>query len=397
MKKPLEGIKILDLTRILSGPMCTMILSDMGAEVIKVEPWPDGDDSRGNPPFVKEESMYFVSLNRNKKSIVINMKNDTGRELFKKLVKQCDVLVENFRPGALAKLGFDYEVLKELNEKIIYCAVSGFGHSGPYRERAAYDAVIQAMGGIMSVTGPEGGNPIRVGTSVGDAVAALYAAIGIIGAIRVVEQGGPGQFLDISMLDCQIALVEGQLARYFGTGKIPVPVGTRHATATPFDVFKTRNGSIVVAIQNNNLWKKFCPLLGLEHLIEHELYKTNSLRCDNEKQLKAVIQPIMLQKTTQEWSEIFDREGIAYGPVNNMEDITKDPHILAREMIMEIDGHKKLGKVKYPNTPLKYSQTKIGAVAPAPVLGQHTDEILTTLLGYAEEEIAKLRASDAVK
>jgi CoA:oxalate CoA-transferase len=396
MKKPLEGVKVLDMTRILSGPMCTMILGDLGAEITKLEPWPNGDDSRGNPPFVKEESMYFVSLNRNKKSIVINMKSEDGKELFQKLVKQSQVLVENFRPGVLSKLGFTYETLKNFNEKLIYCAISGFGHAGPYKNRAAYDAVVQAMGGIMSVTGPEGGGSVRVGTSIGDATAALYGVIGILGALRVVENGGPGQFIDISMLDCQVALVEGQLARYFGTGKVPVPVGTRHATATPFDLFKTKNGSIVVAIQNNNLWQKFCPLLGLERLSDEEKFKTNSSRCDNEKELKAIIQPIMQQKTTAEWAEIFDRAGIAYGPVNNMKDLAEDPHLRFREMIVEVDGHKKIGKVKYPNTPLKYSDAEVGIQCAAPVLGQHTEDILARL-GYNAEEIKKMKETGTVK
>lgn len=396
MKKPLEGVKVLDLTRILSGPMCTMILGDMGADVTKVEPWPNGDDSRGNPPFVQEESMYFVSLNRGKKSIVINLKNEEGKKLFEKLVKENDVLVENFRPGALAKLGYSYDTLKGINEKLIYCAVSGFGHVGPYSGRAAYDAVVQAMGGIMSVTGSEGGGATRVGTSIGDATAALFASIAILGALRVVEHGGPGQFIDISMLDCQVALVEGQLARYFGTGKIPVPVGNRHATATPFDLFKTKDGGVVVAIQNNNLWNKFCPLLGIEHLINDERFKTNSDRCDNEKALKPLVEEVMQTKTTEEWSKIFDDAGIPYGPVNNMADICKDPHILARDMIVEIDGHRKLGKVKYPNSPMKYSITKPEIQFPAPVLGQHTDEILKKL-NYSDDEIKKLKEADAVK
>ena len=396
MKKPLSGVKILDLTRILSGPMCTMILGDMGAEITKVEPYPEGDDSRGNPPYVKDESMYFVSLNRGKKSIVLNMKNEDGKKLFEKMVKENDVLVENFRPGALEKLGYSYETLKGLNEKLIYCAVSGFGHEGPYRTRAAYDAVVQAMGGIMSVTGPEGGSPVRVGTSVGDATAALYSTIAILGAIRVVEQGGPGQFIDMSMLDCQVALVEGQLARYFGTGKVPVPVGTRHATATPFDLFNTKDGSVIVAIQNNNLWSKFCPLLGLDHLINDDRFKTNSDRCDNEKVLKPIVSEKMVTKTTAEWSVLFDEAGLPYGPVNNMADICNDPHINARNMIVEVEGHKVLGKVKYPSSPLKYSVTKLSIESPAPILGQHTDEILKKY-NYSDEEIAKLRESGAVK
>ncbi len=396
MKKPLEGVKVLDLTRILSGPMCTMILGDLGADIIKVEPWPNGDDSRGNPPFVKEESMYFVSLNRNKKSIVVNLKEETGKDLFIKMVKEADILVENFRPGAMAKLGFSYDVLKEINDKLIYCAVSGFGHTGPYKNRAAYDAVIQAMGGIMSVTGQPGSAGTRVGTSIGDATAALFATIGILGALRVVEQGGLGQFIDISMLDCQVALVEGQLARYFGTGQVPKPVGNRHATATPFDLFKTEDGSFIVAIQKNSMWEKLCKVMNLEELIKDPRFETNATRCDNEAALKAILQPVFMSKTTKEWMTLMDEAGIAYGPLNNMADIVADPHINSRDMIVEIPGHAKLGNVKYPNTPIKYSETKAGINFPAPTLGQHTDEILKKF-GYSDQDIQNLKDKQAVK
>jgi len=394
--KPLQGVRVLDLTRILSGPYSTMLLGDLGADIIKLEPYPEGDDSRGNPPFVNEESMYYVSLNRGKKSIVVNLKTEEGKEIFYRLLSEADILVENFKPGTMEKLGLGYEVLKERRPKLIYCAISGFGQTGPYRNRAAYDAVIQAMGGIMSFTGQAGGSPTRVGTSIGDITAGLFAAIGILGALRVIEQGGEGQFIDISMLDCQVALVEGQIARYFGTGKTPQPVGNRHATATPFDMFKTKDGHVIVAVQKNSMWESFCKVTGLEYLLSDARFETNAARCDNEPALKAIIEPVLSEKTTQEWIDLFSAANVACGPLNNIASVVSDPHILSREMIVEVAGHKKLGKVKYPGIPIKYSQTKCAIESPAPVLGQHSEEILARI-GFTNEKIAALRSGKVIK
>ena len=396
MKKPLEGIRVLDMTRILSGPYCSMMLGDLGAEIIKLEPWPGGDDSRGNPPFVKDESMYYVSLNRGKRSIVVNLKEEAGKEVFRKLVQEVDILIENFRPGAMTKLGLNYDKIKHLNPKLIYCAISGFGQTGPYKDRAAYDSVIQAMGGIMSVTGQAGGQPTRVGTSIGDITAGLFAVIGIQGALRIVESGGPGQFIDISMMDCQVALVEGQIARYFGTGKVPQPVGNRHATATPFDMFKTKNGHIIIAVQKNSMWESLCKAMKLEQLLEDPRFASNSLRCDNEAALKALLEPVLMEKTTDEWIAILVAANVACGPLNNIADVVSDPHIQAREMIVEVPGHAKLGNVKYPGLPIKYSETKCGIERPAPILGQHTDEILAQF-GFSTKEIENLKGSGIVK
>jgi len=394
--KPLDGVRVLDLTRILSGPFSTMMLADLGAEVIKLEPYPEGDDSRGNPPFVNGESMYYVSLNRGKKSIVVNLKTEEGKEVFYRLLAKADILVENFRPGTMEKLGLGYEILKQRQPKLVYCAISGFGQTGPYRNRAAYDSVIQAMGGIMSVTGQAGGSPTRVGTSIGDITAGLFATIGILGALRVVERGGEGQLIDISMLDCQVALVEGQIARYFGTGKVPQPVGNRHATATPFDMFKSKDGHVVVAVQKNSMWESFCKVTGLEHLLDDVRFATNATRSDNEPALKAIIEPVLMEKTTQEWIDIFSKANVACGPLNNIAAVVTDPHVLSREMIVEVDGHKQLGKVKYPGIPIKYSRTKCTVETPAPVLGQHSEEILGSI-AFTGEQIEALKKGGVIK
>ena len=394
--KPLSDVKVLDLTRILSGPYCSMLLGDLGANVIKLEPWPAGDDSRGNPPFVNDESMYYVSLNRGKRSIVMNLKSEEGKEVFKKMIADFDILLENFRPGAMEKLGLGYDVLKELNPKLIYCGVSGFGATGPYKSRAAYDSVIQAMGGIMSVTGQPDGMPTRVGTSIGDITAGLFATIGVLAALRSRETTGEGQFIDISMLDCQVAIVEGQIARYFGTGKVPHPVGNRHATATPFDLFKTKSGHIIIAVQKNSMFEKLCKAINAEYLLEDPRFETNATRCDNEAALKAILEPILMEKTTSEWMDILTVAGVACGPLNNIADVVSDPHILAREMIVEVPGHAKLGNVKYPGNPIKFSKTKVKIERPAPILGQHTDEILKEF-NLSEEAIAELRSKNIIK
>jgi len=374
-----------------------MMLSDMGAEVLKLEPWPDGDDSRGNPPFVKEESMYYVSLNRGKRSFVLNLKSPEGKKLLcEKIIPKVDILIENFKPGTMTKLGLTYESLKAINPRLIYCAISGFGHTGPYRDRAAYDSVIQAMGGIMSVTGQPGGMPTRVGTSIGDIIAGLFASTGILGALRVVEKTGQGQFIDISMLDCQVAIVEGQIARYFGTGVVPKPVGNRHATATPFDLFKTKDGQIIVAVQKNSMWEKLCKTLNAEYLLQDARFATNATRCDNEAALKATLESIFMQKNTNEWLALLFEADIACGPLNNIAQVVQDPHILEREMIVEVPGHAKLGAIKYPGIPIKYSLTKCEITRPAPILGQHTDEILEEF-GLSTGDIASLKKADIVK
>lgn len=270
MNLPLENIKILDLTRVLAGPYCTMVLADLGADVIKVEIPKKGDDSREFGPYIGKESAYFMSINRNKKSITLNLKSDKGKELLKGLVKKVDVITENFRPGTMEKLGLGYDILQELNPKLIYAASSGFGHYGPYSQRPAYDGVVQAMGGIMSITGQAGGEPTRVGPSVGDIFAGVLTAVGILSAINKRNVNGEGMKVDVAMLDCQVAILENAIARYFETGESPKPAGNRHASIVPFEPFDTMDGKIMIAVGNNNLWAKFCSLISREDLTDNK-------------------------------------------------------------------------------------------------------------------------------
>ncbi|MEJ2751360.1 MAG: CoA transferase, partial [Chloroflexota bacterium] len=300
MTSSLAGLRVLDLTRVLVGPYTTMILADLGAEVIKVEFPGIGDDARHYPPHVNGESAYFMSLNRNKRSMTLNLKSEAGKLVFLDLVQKVDVLVENFRPGTMERLGFGYATLKEHNSGLIYAAASGFGQTGPYSGRPAYDGVVQAMGGIMSITGQPGGEPTRVGTSIGDIAAGLFAAVGILAAVIHRERTGEGQLVDVAMLDCQVALLENAIARYAAAGEIPGPIGNRHPSITPFEPFATSDGKLMVAAGNNVLWKKLCQALGSPDLAEDPRFETNSARTENYEALRPLIAEPMAGKTTAE-------------------------------------------------------------------------------------------------
>ncbi len=275
---PLKGLKILDLTRVLAGPYCTMILGDLGADIIKVEIPGKGDDSRHFGPYIKDESAYFMSLNRNKRSITMNLKHEDGKTLLKELVQEVDVIVENYRPGTMEKLGLGYDVLKELNPKLIYAAASGFGHSGPYSKRPAYDGVVQAMGGIMSITGPKGGKPTRVGPSIGDIAAGMFTTIGILAALTNRNETGKGQKVDVAMLDCQVAMLENAIARYVVTNEPPKPAGNRHTSIVPFEPFESADGEIVIAVGNDAIWKRFCSVSDLDTIVDDERFAINPKR-----------------------------------------------------------------------------------------------------------------------
>lgn len=386
---PLEGLKVLDLTRVLAGPYSTMILGDLGADVIKVEMPGKGDDSRYFGPYQNGESAYFMSLNRNKRSITLNLKHEEGKTLLKEFVKKVDVIVENFRPGTMEKLGLGYDVLKEINPKLIYAASSGFGHSGPYSKRPAYDGVVQAMGGIMSITGSEGGKPTRVGPSIGDIAAGLFTTIGTLAALTKRNETGIGQKVDVAMLDCQVAMLENAIARYTVTNEIPKPAGNKHASITPFEPFETSDGEIMIAVGNDNIWVKFCKVTGLDGIRDDEKFSTNPKRNENYDELRPMIAEKIKKKTIDEWQEIFINSGVPSGPINTVDKILVDEQVLARDMIKEVE-HPVAGKLKIPGIPIKMSETPGEILRVAPLLGQHSEEILKEFFDYTDDEIKKL-------
>lgn len=386
---PLNGLKVLDMTRVLAGPYCTMILADLGAEVIKVEVPVTGDDSRHFGPYQHGESAYFMSLNRNKQSITMNLKTEEGKALLKEFIKKVDVVVENFRPGTMEKLGLGYDVLKEINPRIIYAAASGFGHTGPYSLRPAYDGVVQAMGGIMSITGPKDGEATRVGPSIGDIGAGLFAAIGVLAALNHRNEHGIGQKVDVAMLDCQVAMLENAIARYVVTNEVPRPSGNRHASIVPFEPFETASGQLMVAVGNDQIWKRFCQVTDLEALIEDPLYAKNPDRSKHYEQLRPLIAEKMMLKTKAEWMKILDDAGVPNGPINSVDAVLEDPQVIAREMIVEVE-HPVAGKLKMPGVAIKMSETPGEIHSPAPVLGQHTTDVLKRFFGYSDQEIEDL-------
>ncbi len=379
---------MLDLTRVLAGPYATMVLADLGAEVIKVERPEVGDMARGTGPFIDGESSYFLSLNRGKKSVVLDLKSPRGKRLLLELAKRCDVLVENFVPGVMERLGLAYEVVKQHNPRIIYASVSGFGQTGPYAQRPALDIVVQGMGGIMSITGEPGGGPVRPGVSLGDIAAGLFATIGILAALRERESSGMGQMIDVAMLDCQVALLENAFARYFATGEIPRPLGTRHPVTTPFQAFETRDGHITVAFVGGakDQWPLFCAAIDKVELIGDERFQTSWSRTQHYDELIPILLEEMKKKTTNRWLQELSDAGIPCGPINNIGQVAQDPHVHAREMVTTV-VHPSMGTAKVVNSPIKLSRTPAGPQGPAPALGEHTEEVLTELLELGEGEV----------
>ncbi|MFC1916882.1 CaiB/BaiF CoA transferase family protein [Chloroflexota bacterium] len=397
MAGPLERIRILDLSWILSGPFATMVLGDLGAEIIKVERPQTGDLARGSGPFINGESSYFISLNRGKKSITIDLKTPRGKEILLQLVKRVDVVTENFVPGTMKRLGLDYEILKQHNPRLIYMALSGFGQTGPYASKPALDVIVQAMGGMMSITGEPGGPPIRPGASMGDIVAGLFAAIGILAAIYEREKSGRGQLIDIAMLDCQLAILEDAFARFFATGKVPQALGTRHPVATPFQAFETKDGYIALAIIGGapDPWPLFCSAIDRIDLIDDDKYRTGELRTKRYDELEPILTEAMKTKTTQQWLQELSELGLPCGPVNAIDKAATEPQVIAREMIVEVP-HPRIGKVKVINSPIKLSRTPCEVDRPSPDLGEHTQDILTKLLQMTQGELLDLKNSGVI-
>ena len=387
---PLAGLTIVDLTRVLSGPYCTMLLADMGARVIKIEQPGRGDDTRAwGPPFVGEESAYFLSINRNKESVTLDFKATAGRRILNQLISTADVVVENFRPGVMTRLGLDYAALSERYPRLVFCSISGFGQDGPRRDHAGYDAVIQAEGGLMSVTGDADGRAFRVGVAVTDMVAGLLAAQGIVLALFARERTGRGQQVDISMLDGVISLLSYHASIYLTTGAESRRVGNRHATIAPYDTFPTASGELFLAVGNDDQFQRFCKAAELQKLLEDERFSTNPRRVANEAALKEIIEPVMRKRKRDEWIAALADAGVPCGAVRSVPEALSDPQVSARRMVEAVE-HAVLGSMKVLGTPIKLSDTSASVRSAPPTLGQHTDTVLAEL-GLSGADITALR------
>ncbi len=404
MSGPLSHIRVLDLSRVLAGPWAGQNLADLGAEVIKVERPEVGDDSRAfGPPWVKDkqgnptrDSAYFTSANRGKKSITVNVAKPQGQALIRALAAKCDVLIENYKHGDLARYGLGYEDLKAVNPRLIYCSVTGFGQTGPYRERPGYDFMIQGMGGMMSVTGePDGapgGGPQRAGVPIADIITGMYASIAICAALANRAQTGQGQHLDLALLDSQIALLAYQNTNYFSTGTPPGRIGNLHPNIVPYQPFKASDGEVIVACGNDNLFRKFCDAAGCPELAQDPRFATNGKRVENRVEITRLIQEIFARKTTAEWLALLEAAGVPNGPINNIAQVFEEPQVKARGVRIELE-HAAAGKLPLVASPMRFSGTPLEYRLPPPLLGEHTDEVLKELLGKSAEEIARLRAA----
>ena len=403
MAGPLDGVRVLDLTRILAGPYCTMVLADLGADVIKVEQPVTGDPARGNGPFLSAAeggerfSTYFMSINRGKRSVAIDLAKPKGRDLLLRLAEHSDVLIENFRPGTMERFGLGEKTLRERNPRLVVCSVSGFGQTGPYAHRPALDVIVQGMGGMLSITGEPGGGPVRPGASIGDITAALFSTIAIQAALLERERSGEGQYIDISMLDCQVAIMENAFMRYFSLGEVPGRIGTRHPSSTPFQAFETADGHVVVAIMGGSTeqWPLFCAAIEHVELIDEERYATGWDRTERRDELIPIIEEAMRRKTTAEWVEVLSEMGVPVGPVQDIAQVAADPQVAHRGMFVEIE-HPVLGPVTFAGNPVNLSRTPGRPERFPPSLGEHTAEVLAGVLGMDDAQIGELMADAAV-
>jgi CoA:oxalate CoA-transferase len=376
MDGPLKNLLVIDLTRVLVGPYCTMILSDLGARVIKIEAPEVGDDSRKFGPFIDDYSAYFMSLNRGKESIALNLKNSDDKKIFDKILSKADILVENFKPGTMDRWGFGWKEVNKKYPKLIYASASGFGQTGPLKELPAYDMVVQGMGGLMSVTGQPNSEPTRVGTSIGDITAALFTTIGINAALYDRQKTGKGMFVDVSMLDCQIAILENAIARYLSKNEIPKPMGSRHPSIAPFEAFKTKDNYVIIAAGNDKLFEKLCSVLKLDKVHTNSKFNTNSSRAQNMDELKKIIEEKLSIKNTSLWVQEMEKEKIPCGPIFNIKEAVENPQIESRNMIVKA-YHKVIGDFKLAGNPIKMSTYKDEKTrGDIPDLDEHREKIL---------------------
>jgi formyl-CoA transferase len=407
MSGPLSHIKVLDLSRVLAGPWAAQNLADLGAQVIKVERPVKGDDSRAfAPPFlndengqVTKESAYYCAANRGKKSITINISSPEGQDLVRELAKEVDVIVENYKVGDLARYGLGYEDIKKINPGIIYCSVTGFGQTGPYKDRPGYDFMAQGMGGLMSITGERldlpGGGPQRVGVPIIDMTTGMYATVAICAAIAHRAVTGQGQWIDVALLDSCVALLSNQAMNYFSTGKSPEALGNAHPNIVPYQSFKTADGAIILACGNDNLFNKFCEVAQCQHLAKDPKFATNGQRVNNRAEITQLLGDIFIKKTTKEWVQLLEDAGVANGPINSIAEVFEEPQVQARGMQIELP-HAAAGKVTLVGSPMKFSATPITYEIPPPALGQHTQEILEKVLHKSEDQIAQLQSSGII-
>ena len=389
--KALQDIVVLDLTRVLAGPYCTMMLADFGADVIKIEIPVKGDDTRGMGPFVNNSSLYYANVNRNKKSVTLNLKDPKGKELFLAMVKKADVVVENYRPGVMDKLGVGYDVLKEANDRIIYAAVSGFGSYGRNSARPGYDIIAQAYGGLMSITGEPDGEPLRVGTAIGDVLGGMNLTIGVLTALHARELSGKGQRVDVALVDSVISSLETGTQRYFASGKLPRRIGNRYASAYPYDSFKAKDGSFVIGCGNDKLFNLLCTrVLHREDLLTDPRFLNNALRCENHAALKVEIEKWSTTVTAEEAYDAINAAGVPASPINDLHQISHDPHVVEdRQMFIPVK-HPVIGDMRVNGNPVKLLDMMPEVVTCAPALGQHNEEIYGQLLGLDKEQLETL-------
>ena len=403
MSSALEGIRVIDLSRILAGPWCSQMLADLGAEVIKVEKPGNGDDTRGwGPPFMPDadqqastEAAYFHSANRGKHSVAIDISCADGQALIVGLVKQSDVLIENFKVGGLKKYGLDYDSLKAINPGLIYCSITGFGQTGPYADRAGYDFMIQAMGGMMSVTGEADGQPMKIGVALADVLTGLYSANAIQAALIHRINSGEGQYIDMALLDVQVATLANQAMNYLASGTNPVKLGNSHPNIVPYQAFQTRDGYIILAIGNDAQFSRFCELAEKPELVSDQRFSKNSGRVQHREVLVPIVIKIMLSQSSEWWLENLNNKGIPCGPINNIDQVFADPQVQHREMELQLN-HSTLGRVASVANPIKMSKTPVGSDRAPPTLGEHTDFILKSMLAFDEETLEQLRLSGVI-
>ena len=407
MPGPLSHIRVLDLSRVLAGPWCTQNLADLGAEVIKIEKPDGGDDTRAwGPPWLKDgagrdtgESAYFLSCNRGKKSVAIDIAHAEGRRLVRELAQHCDVLVENFKVGGLAKYGLDWDSLHALNPRLVYCSITGFGQDGPYAERPGYDFIVQGMGGLMSVTGEgdgaPGGGPQKVGVAVADLFTGMYATVAVLAALTFRERTGQGQHIDLALLDAQVAMLANQNMNFLVSGQAPARMGNAHPNIVPYQTFATADGHLILAVGNDTQFRRFCALACRAELADDARFATNPARVAHRAELVPLLEPLLRRRTTRDWIAALDAAGVPCGPINRLNEVFDDPQVRHRGLRIDLP-HPAAGSVPLVASPLRLSASPVGHAAAPPLLGQHTNEILRELLGLAEADLAQLRASGAV-